>query len=244
MKTAITNTKLVMEDGIIFDGTILFEDGYIVEADYADKVTIPEDCEVIDAGGNYTAPGLVDIHNHGCRESWFFEDPQKASDYFIKHGVTTVLPTFYHSMTKEDMIEGAAKIREESKTGVGRIMDGLYMEGPFMNLAGSFQNDIKWHGDICEEDYVDLIENFGDMVRVWAIDPKRNNIESFMAYAKEHTPQAVFAHGHSSADFEQISALKHFGVKLRTHITDAGQARGRAQGTPGAGGDQFCLYDT
>lgn len=243
MKTAITNTKLVMEDGIIFDGTVLIEDGYILEADYAHKVVIPEDCEVIDAGGNYTAPGLVDIHNHGCRESWFFEDPQKASAYFIKHGVTTVLPTFYHSMTKEDMIEGAAKIREESKTGVGRIMDGLYMEGPFMNLAGSFQNQIKWHGDICEEDYVDLIENFGDMVRVWAIDPKRNNIESFMAYAKEHTPQAVFAHGHSIADFEEISALKHFGVKLRTHITDAGQARGRAQGTPGAGGDQFCLYD-
>ena len=32
-------------------------------------------------------------------------------------------------------------------------------------------------------------------------------------------------------------------MRLRTHITDAGQAKGRAQGTPGAGGDQFALYD-
>ena len=49
-------------------------------------------------------------------------------------------------------------------------MDGLYMEGPFMNLGGSFQNQIKWSGDIREQDYKDLISAFGDMVRVWAID--------------------------------------------------------------------------
>ena len=37
--------------------------------------------------------------------------------------------------------------------------------------------------------------------------------------------------------------MAHYGVKVRTHITDAGQAKGRAQGTPGAGGDQYCLYE-
>ena len=166
MKTAITNTKLVMEDGIIFDGAIIFEDGFITDVGYSGGVEIPEDCEIIDAGGKYTAPGLVDIHNHGCRDFWFYENPIKASEYFIKHGVTTVLPTFYHSMTKEEIIESANKIKELSKSGVGRIMDGLYMEGPFMSLMGSFQNQIKWQGDICEEDYVDLIEGLGDMVRV------------------------------------------------------------------------------
>jgi N-acetylglucosamine-6-phosphate deacetylase len=146
-------------------------------------------------------------------------------------------------MTKEEMIESANNIKKLSKSGVGRIMDGLYMEGPFMSLMGSFQNQIKWQGAICEEDYVDLVEALGDMVRVWAIDPNRKNIEKFMAYAKERTPHVIFAHGHSRATFESIEALKHFGVKLRTHINDSGQAPGRAQGCLGAGGDQFCLYD-
>ncbi len=240
---AIVNTKLILEDGIIFDGALTYEDGKIVSLGRKEDVNIPDTAEIYDAGGLYTAPGLVDIHNHGCPKYWFYEEPLTAARYFIKHGVTTVLPTFYHAMTKEEMLEGAEKIREASKNGVGKVMDGLYMEGPFMRLTGSFQDLIKWSGAIKKEDYVDLIENFGDMVRVWAIDPERENIEEFMAYAKEHTPQAFFAHGHSNSTFESIEALKHYGVRIRTHITDAGLAKGRAQGTPGAGGDQFALYD-
>lgn len=240
---AITNTKLIMEDGIIWDGVLLYDGDKIVAADWKDKVEIPKDAEILDANGLYTAPGLIDIHNHGCCEYWFYEEPKFVSDFFIKHGVTTVLPTFYHIMSKKEMIEGAAKIREISKHGTGRIMDGLYMEGPFMSLSGSSASQIKWHGAICKEDYTDLIESFGDMVRVWAIDPNRENIEEFMEYANEHTPQAIFAHGHSKATYEQIKELKHYGVKLRTHMGDAGSPKGRAQGTPGAGGDEFALYD-
>lgn len=240
---AIVNTKLVMEDGIIWDGALTYQDDKIIQVGWAKDVAIPEDAEIVDALGFYTAPGLVDIHNHGCTQYWFYENPLEASRYFLKHGQTTVLPTFYHNMTKQDMINGAAKIREVSKSGAGRVMDGLYMEGPFMSLGGSFQKQIKWHGAIRKEDYTDLIEAFGDMVRVWAIDPNRENIEEFMQYVRENTPQAIFAHGHSRATSESIRALRHYGVKVRTHLGDAGKAEGRAQGTPGAGGDEFALYD-
>jgi len=233
-----------MEDGIIWNGAITYKGDKITAVGKSEDVCIPTDCEIIDAKGLYTAPGLIDIHNHGCPDFWFYEEPQKASVYFLKHGVTTLLPTFYHSMSKEMMIKGAEKIRQESKVGAGRIMDGLYMEGPFMRLGGSFQNQIKWNGKICENDYKELIAAFGDMVRIWAVDPDRESVEEFMRYAKENTPKAVFAHGHSSAEFETVKNLKHYGLKIRTHISDAGQAKGRFQGnTPGAGGDEYCLYD-
>ena len=185
---AIINTKLIMEDGIIWDGAVTFENDKIVQVGWSKDVAIPEGAEIIDAQGMYTAPGLVDIHNHGCTQWWFYKEPTKTSEFFLKHGVTTVLPTFYHAVSKEGMIKGAARIQEASKTGAGRIMDGLYMEGPFMRLGGSFQSQIKWSGAIQKEDYVDLIEAFGDMVRIWAIDPNRENVEEFMAYAHEHTP--------------------------------------------------------
>ena len=240
---AIVNTKLVMEDGIIWDGAVTFENGVIVQVGDKNSVEIPDGTEIIDANGLYTAPGLVDIHNHGCTEYWFYENPTAVSEFFIKHGVTTVLPTFYHAMSKKSMLEGAERIREESKSGVGRIMDGIYMEGPFMRLSGSFSSRIKWEDKICKEDYEELISAFGDMVRVWAIDPDRENIEEFMAYAKEKTPHVIFAHGHSSATFESASELKHYGLKVRTHLGDSGRPKGRAQGTPGAGGDEFALYD-
>ena len=240
---AITNTKIITDDGIIWNGTVLYDNGVIEKADWADKVEIPKNADVYDANGLYTAPGFIDMHNHGCREFWFYENPTEVCKFFIKHGVTTVLPTFYNAMSMEDMKKGAAKIKEESKKGVGKIMNGLYMEGPFMSLTGSFANQFKWSGAIKKEEYTELIESFGDMIRVWAIDPARENIEEFMAYAKEHTPNAIFAHGHSWSTYEDIKKLKHYGVKVRTHITDSGGPKGRAQGTSGAGGDEFALYD-
>ena len=240
---AIVNTKLIMEDGIIWDGAILFDSEKIISVGKRCDVDVSGADEVIDAGGLYTAPGLVDMHNHGSTEHSFADNPGEASRFFLSHGVTTVLPTLYHNISKEGMIESAARIKEESKVGAGKIMRGLYMEGPFMSLMGSMQNQIKWTGDIKREDYVDLIDAFGDMVLVWAIDPDRENIEDFMDYAKEHTPKAVFAHGHSRATFESISKLKHYGIRIRTHIINAGQAPARCQSRNGAGGDQFCFCE-
>ena len=240
---AIVNTKIVTEDGIIWDGALTYVNDKIVQVGWTKDVVIPENAEVYDAEGLYTAPGLIDIHNHGGGDWLFAENPSYCAEWFLKHGITTVLPTFYHNLDMDAMLEGAKKIREASLTGAGRIMDGLYMEGPFMNLSGSFQNEMKWNGAIREEDYTQLIEGLGDMVRVWAIDPKRENIEAFMTYAREHTPKAIFAHGHSRSTAEEIRAVAHYGVKLRTHITDSGGPKGRAQGTPGAGGDEYCLYE-
>lgn len=240
---AIINTKLVMEDGIIWDGAITFDGGKITAVGKRDEIDITAADKVYDAGGLYTAPGLVDMHNHGATECDFATDPEFCSRTFLSHGVTTVLPTFYHTLSKEEMIEGARKIREASKSGAGRIMRGLYMEGPFMSLFGSMQSRIKWSGKIEKADYVDLIDSFGDMVLVWAIDPDRENIEEFMAYAKENTPHATFAHGHSVATFEAIEALKDYGVTIRTHIFDCGNTKSRCQIENGAGGDQYCLYN-
>lgn len=239
---AIVNTKLVMEDGIIWDGALTYEEGKILQVGWAKDVSIPEGTEIYDAQGLYTAPGLIDIHNHGGGDWLFAENPTYCAEYFLRHGETTILPTFYHNLDMEAMLAGAEKIRSAAKTGVGRVMDGLYMEGPFMELSGSFQNEMKWQGAVQESDYVKLIEALGDMVRIWAIDPNRENIEAFMAYAREKTPHVIFAHGHSRATSDQIEALAHYGVKVRTHITNASYPKSRNQGRVGAGGDQYCMY--
>ena len=173
---SIVNTKL-----IIFNGTLLFDNGIIVAADNADNVTIPDGCEIIDAGGKYTAPGLIDIHCHGAGPYWYHENPDHCSEFFISHGVTTLLPAFYTVMSLEEMVEGAKTIKAASKSGAGRIIDGLYMEAPYMNLSGSFQNSYKWSPEIKKEDYEVLLDALGNYARVWAIDPNREGIEEFMS---------------------------------------------------------------
>ena len=241
--TAIINTKLILEDGIIFDGVLTYENGVILQADEAGKVTIPADAEIIDAGGLYTAPGLIDIHNHGSEDDLFCDEPLKCCEHFIKHGETTVLPTFYCNLTMEQMLEGAEKVREVSKTGAGKIMDGIYMEGPYMSGNGSNQKYILWRDGITKEEYAPLVQAMKGFARIWAIDPERENIEEFMAYVRQEDPNAIFALGHSRATSEQCKKVQKYGVKVQTHHGDSGAPKGRAQGTPGSGCDQFTLYN-
>ena len=80
---AIINTKLILEDGIVFDGVLLHEGGRILQAGPAGKVEIPRGAEILDAGGLYTAPGLVDIHNHGSADDLFCDEPLKCSEHFL-----------------------------------------------------------------------------------------------------------------------------------------------------------------
>ncbi len=240
---AIINTKLILEDGIVFDGAITWDNGRILEVGPRTEVTLPEGAEVIDAGGLYTAPGLVDIHNHGAKFALFSDKPTECARHFLRHGQTTVLPTFYFSMTKEEMLEGAARIREASTTGAGRILSGIYMEGPYMGVFGSNQNSIRWTGDIDAADYADLVDALKDDVRIWAICPAREKIQEFMTYVKAKNPNAIFALGHSYASAADCRRVSHLGVKVQTHHNDSGKRPGRAQCTGGAGCDEYTLWN-
>ena len=241
---AIINAKLVMEDGIIWDGAITWENEKIVQVGWAKEVTIPEDAQVMDAKGLYIAPGLIDIHNHGSTEHLFVDEPLECAKHFIKHGETTILPTLYCNLTLEQMIEGARKIRKASQDGVGHAIEGLYMEGPYMNGEGSNQKYIRWGGDITEEEYMPLVEEVKGYAKIWAVDPARKGIDSFMKRVKEEDTNALFALGHSHATAADCRKVKKYGVKVQTHHGDSGKAKGHAQGTIGSGCDEFTLYDS
>ena len=77
---AIIHTKLILEDGIIWDGTLLYEGEQIVKLGPASEIEIPADAEILDANGLYTAPGLIDIHNHGSAEYLFCDEPLKCAE--------------------------------------------------------------------------------------------------------------------------------------------------------------------
>lgn len=240
---AIVNTKLILEDGIIFDGVLLHENGYIVAAGRKSEIAVPDGAEILDAHGLYTAPGLVDIHNHGSQWDLFCHEPVKCAEHFIRHGETTVLPTLYCNLTAQEMLEGGEKIRQAAKTGVGRIIQGIYMEGPYMNGVGSNQKYILWGGDICPEDYMPVVEGLKDLVRIWAVDPGRPGIEGFLRDVRQASPDAIFTMGHSHATAAECRRIKKYGVRLQTHHGDSGKAPGAAQETIGAGCDEFTLYD-
>ena len=61
MKNVIINGKVILENSIK-ELNVFFEDGKITEV--SDRT--PTDENVIDAEGLYVAPGMIDVHTHGC----------------------------------------------------------------------------------------------------------------------------------------------------------------------------------
>ena len=240
---AIVNTKLILEDGIVFDGVLLHENGRIVAAGKRQDIVIPEDAKILDAGGLYTAPGLVDIHNHGSKDALFVDDPIACAEHFLRHGETTILPTLYSNLSLEQILSGVRNIRLATIDGAGRIIAGLYMEGPYMNGEGSDQKHILWGGDPDFEEYMPLIENVKDLAKVWSVCPARPGIEGFLQDLKLICPEAIIALGHSHATAADCRKIKKYGLKLQTHHGDSGKAPGPNQVTIGAGCDEFTLYD-
>ena len=219
MKQAIINTTIVMPDHLIPGGTIVIEDGKIV--DFGKKINT-DGMECYDAKGGYTGPGLIDIHTHADGEVFFFDDPVRAAKTQLSHGVTGILPTLYFNMTSDELIEQAAIIRKAAKSGDADNIIGLYMEAPYMNPKfGANKENNPWRDDISKDKFANLVDNLCDIVRVWCVAPERDNILEFVEYAKEKNPKVVFSVAHSEAEPTDIEPLIPYGLKCATHHTNA-----------------------
>jgi len=242
---AIENANIVLEQGILTGGTLLTENGRISAVGRACDVPVPQHAERIDAGGLLVGPGFVDIHVHGGNGSFFYEDPIRTAAYFLSHGETTVLATLYYDLTKQGFLESIDRIKDAMRSeGAGRAIGGMYMEGPYMNPKyGASPEKNKWRGEICPEQYEDVVERAGTLARVWAIAPERAGLEPFLEKVTAVNPDAVISVGHSEATPAQILALRHYGITLQTHCMNATGRPACCAGTRSCGPDEACLMD-
>ena len=241
MKKAIVNTTLIMPDHMIPNGTVVIEDGLIVELG---KKIDTSGMEIIDAGGGYTGPGLIDIHTHADGETFFYEDAVKAAGVLLSHGVTDVMPALYFSMNGDQLVESVGKIRAAMESGEADNIIGLYMEAPYMNpkFGGNRENN-PWREPVSRDKYQKVVDAAYDIARVWCVAPERDNIEEFVRYVKEKNPDAVFSVAHSEAEPRQIEALMKYGLRLATHHTNATGTLQRYPECRSACVDETALYN-
>lgn len=238
----IKNARVILENGVADGQIILVEGERIAAMGRAEDIAVPKDAEVIDAEGLYVGPGFVDVHVHGGGGCMFHADPEGAAEHFLQSGETTVLPTLYYDLEKQEFLEAIDRVKRAMETS--RNIGGFYMEGPYMNPRyGASPEKNKWKGEIKEEDYKDLVDRGGDAVTVWAVAPEREGLEPFMAYAKQVKDGVIFAVGHSEATPAQIGALKKYGIKIQTHCMNATGRINDKGGVRGVGPDEACLLD-
>ena len=143
--TLIRNaTILTVTDGTIEDGEILIRDGKI--AAVGRDLRVPAGAHVIDAGGGYVMPGIVDCHSHVAIDGGVNESSVAVSSMTaIEHVLDPTDPNLYRALaggvTTANVLHGSANpiggTNAVIKMRWGADAKGLLLEGapPGIKLA-------------------------------------------------------------------------------------------------------------
>ena len=203
MLTQIINGHILTPQGWLKDGSVLISDGKILEVTNSDLAVIG--ATVIDAKGMYIVPGFVSMHAHGGAGHDFTEGTaeafQKATQAHLAHGATSIFPTL--SSTSFDNIKHAVNTCEELMKAPGSIIQGLHIEGPYLNkkMAGAQWEEFLKDPD--PEEYIPLLEST-QCIKRWDISPELPGGHDFARYTR--SKGILTAVTHTEAEYPEIKA--------------------------------------
>ncbi len=252
-KTRIVNGIVYTKEGRLLPGEVWVEDGRIVrvlteESDMAkEPAGLPDfsDADLVDAGGNYVLPGLVDIHSHGAVGHDFCDEDVKGLKEILAYeksvGVTSYCPT---SMTfpEEKLSRVFAQIpevMEEEDSRYARVL-GINMEGPFISPAkvGAQNPDYVMKADV--DMFRRLDHNCGNAIRLVTLAPE---VEGNMDFIRELKDEVHISIGHTAAGYDTASEAFALGADHVTHLFNAMPAFAhRDPGVVGATADHQSVY--
>ncbi len=218
--TYIINGKIVLPDQVICGKALAFDAKSGKIAGIVDAV--PTGADVIDADGNYVAPGLVDIHIHG----YLGEDTSDAKPEGIrkmaygvaKNGVTAFLPTTM-TVAKDEIVAALNAVRglkEESKTWEGAEIIGVHAEGPFINPS---KKGAQAEENILTPDAEFILEN-ADIITSVTLAPEMDKDHACIKRVVKES-NVLVSMGHTGATFEEAMSAVADGVRHTTHLFNA-----------------------
>lgn len=234
-KLQIINGNVFTEQGQFEKKTLyILEDKIADEAEYQ-EATGPE--EIVDVNGAYVIPGLTDIHFHGCMGYDCCDGTKEAFEamveYEARQGVTTITPA---TMTMpEAVLTQVAKAAADTAKEKGQVLQGLYMEGPFISYAKKgAQNGAHIHEPDLEM-FRRLQDASGNMFRAVAVAPET---EGAMEFIREASKTVTISMAHTTADYETACEALKNGASQMTHLYNAMPGfTHRAPGPIGAAAD-------
>lgn len=124
----------------IRDGVVVVQGTRILSVGRRGEPQEPPGAMVIDAGGDYIVPGLIDIHVHGGKGADVMDATPEAletmSSFFATRGVTAFAATMI-TAPMEDLLVALENARSVIQGGglPGAEVLGVHQEGPFLNPA-------------------------------------------------------------------------------------------------------------
>ena len=214
---AIINGRAILPDS---DGNFVVDDGAaIIFDDHIRAIgSTVEGCEVIDAEGNFVAPGFINVHIHGCAGADTMDDQADAlstmRNFLPSTGVTSFLPTTM-TMPLNKILAALEHIRREKNIGGGAKILGANLEGPFISKKFKGAQDEK---NILRAEF-DLIAPFVDVIKIITIAPEE--LDDFSFIDRCRAENIIVSIGHSAADYQTALEAINRGARHITHLFNA-----------------------
>ncbi len=229
----IINGKVLLKDRIAENLAIIFDEK--IEKITELKDINVSDYEVIDAGGKFVSPGLVDMHIHG----YLGEDASDGTadgiktmaEGIIKNGVTAWCPTTM-TVSKAEIEKAFDCVREVKNSGeyYGARILGVNSEGPFINPS---KKGAQAEEHILRPD-ADFIKKHSDIVKLFTVAPEVDGASECIKKVSDET-DVLISMGHTNATFEEANEGIKNGVRHTTHLFNAMTALShRSPGVVGA----------
>jgi len=219
-----TNCRVVLADAIRDDLNVVVRDGKIAEL----RAPTSQSDDTIDLGGNFLAPGFVDVHVHGAIGHDAMEANADAfraiCDYHASGGTTSLLLTTATAPFPEILLglTQIGKLREE----IPQIA-GAHVEGPFISRDQAGAQNPEF---ICEAsaELIGCLLEHRDVIKRITIAPETKGA---LAAIKEFSAAGiVVSGGHSNAWEEEARAALENGMRSVTHTFNC-MASARRRGT-------------
>jgi N-acetylglucosamine-6-phosphate deacetylase len=217
-----TNCRVILADAIRDDLDVVVSDGKIAEL----RAPASQSEETIDLGGNFLAPGFVDVHVHGANGRDAMEANADAfhtiCDYHASGGTTSLLLTTATAPFPEILLA----LTQIGKLEIPQIA-GAHVEGPFISRDQAGAQNPEFTCEPTAELIGCLLEH-RDVIKRITIAPE---IKGALAAFKEFSAAGiVVSGGHSNAWEEEARAALENGMRSVTHTFNC-MSSARRRGT-------------
>ena len=200
--------RFVEKDLVIRDGRIVFG-----AAPRADE-------EIVDAGGTYALPGLVDIHFHGAVGHDFCDADeaglQAIADFEASKGVLAICPA---TMTfNEEILNGIMDVAAAHKNGRGADLVGINMEGPYISPSKVGAQNPKYVMGADAGMFRRLQARSGGLIKLVDVAPEEPGNLDFIRACHGEVRISI---AHTCADYDTAKAAFAAGASHMTHLYNA-----------------------